>query len=90
MQGPTLQPDSGHAVTSFGRENILRTKKVIDDIGTIYVINGDVVFKDKMIFGKTVAKGYDLSVVYGDTDSVFVRLKLQSQGRRLSLWMMQS
>ena len=64
-----------NAVTSFGRENILRTKKVIDDIGTIYVINGDVVFKDKMIFGKTVANGYDLSVVYGDTDSVFVRLK---------------
>ena len=71
-----------NAVTSFGRENILRTKKVIDDIGTVYVINGDVVFKDKMIFGKTVAKGYDLSVVYGDTDSVFVRLKPSEPGAK--------
>ncbi len=64
-----------NAVTSFGRENILRTKKVIDEIGRVYVIDGKVVFKDDLTFGTAAAKGFDLSVVYGDTDSVFVRLR---------------
>jgi len=63
-----------NAVTSFGRENILRTKKIIDEIGSAYVIGGEVVFKDALPFGKAAEKCYDLSVVYGDTDSVFVRL----------------
>ena len=64
-----------NAVTSFGRENILRTKKIIDDIGTIYVIDGQAVFKDKLRLGAPAGKGFDLNVVYGDTDSVFVRLQ---------------
>jgi DNA polymerase I len=64
-----------NAVTSFGRENILRTQKIIDEIGSAYVIGGEVVFKDALPFGKAAEKCYDLSVVYGDTDSVFVRLK---------------
>ncbi len=64
-----------NAVTSFGRENILRTKKIIDDIGSAYVIGEEVVFKDALPFGKAAEKCYDLSVVYGDTDSVFVRLQ---------------
>ncbi len=63
-----------NAVTSFGRENILRTKKIIDEIGSVYVIDGEVVFKDDLTFGKMAAKGFDIAVVYGDTDSVFVRL----------------
>jgi DNA polymerase I len=63
-----------NAVTSFGRENILRTKKIIDEIGSAYVTGGEVVFKDALPFGKAAEKCYDLSVVYGDTDSVFVRL----------------
>lgn len=73
-----------NAVTSFGRENILRTKLVIDEIGSVYVVDGEVVFKDQMTFGKTAIKGYDLSVVYGDTDSVFVRLRSIS-GEKLLL-----
>ncbi|NMB86403.1 MAG: DNA polymerase [Methanosaeta sp. PtaB.Bin018] len=64
-----------NAVTSFGRENILRTKKIIDDIGSIYVIDGAAVFGNELPFGKAGAKRFDLSVVYGDTDSVFVRLR---------------
>lgn len=69
-----------NAVTSFGRENILRTKKIIDDIGSAYVIGGEVVFKDALPFGKAAEKCYDLSVVYGDTDSVFVRLQPTGSG----------
>jgi len=73
-----------NAVTSFGRENILRTKKVIDEIGTVYVMDGAVVFKESLPFGKAGAKRFDLSVVYGDTDSVFVRLR-PSEGDAVSL-----
>ena len=64
-----------NAVTSFGRENILRTKKIIDDIGSVYVLDGEVIFKDALPFGKAAERCVDLSVVYGDTDSVFVRIK---------------
>ena len=69
-----------NAVTSFGRENIVRTKKIIDDIGSAYVIDGEVVFKDALPFGKAAEKCFDLSVVYGDTDSVFVRLRPAGSG----------
>ncbi len=64
-----------NAVTSFGRENIIKTKKIIDDIDSVYMVDGAVVFKDDLAFGKSAARRFDLSVVYGDTDSVFVRLK---------------
>ncbi|MCX6673799.1 MAG: DNA-directed DNA polymerase [Methanothrix sp.] len=69
-----------NAVTSFGRENILRTKKIIDEIGSAYVIGGEVVFKDALPFGKAAEKCFDLFVVYGDTDSVFVRLRPAGPG----------
>ncbi len=59
------------AVTSFGRENILRTKKLIeDDIKEIILKDGRVFRKDEVKDGKRIG----LSVVYGDTDSVFVHL----------------
>ncbi len=58
------------AVTSFGRENILRTKKLIeDDIKEIILKDGRAYGKDEAV-GKRIC----LSVVYGDTDSVFVNL----------------
>ena len=44
------------------------------------MIDGKVVFKNDLTFGKTAAKGFDISVVYGDTDSVFVRLQPASPG----------
>ncbi len=59
------------AITSFGRENILRTKSLIEDeIKEIILKNGEAFTKDEAKEGKTIA----LSVVYGDTDSVFVNL----------------
>ncbi|MFZ2412412.1 MAG: DNA-directed DNA polymerase [Candidatus Methanoperedens sp.] len=59
------------AVTSFGRENILRTKKLIeDDIKEIILKDGRAFKKDEVKDGKHIG----LSVVYGDTDSVFVHL----------------
>jgi len=49
-----------NAVTSFGRKNILGTKELIDEsIKEIDLPNGS---------------RFLLSVVYGDTDSVFVRI----------------
>lgn len=68
-----------NAVTSFGRENIIKTKKIVDDIGSLYLVDGSVVAGDKLALGQSGAKRFDLSVVYGDTDSVFVRIK-PSQG----------
>ncbi len=47
------------AVTSFGRQNILRTKALIEEEIKQITLNG---------------KAISLSVVYGDTDSVFVNL----------------
>jgi DNA polymerase I len=59
------------AVTSFGRENILRTKDLIEnDIKEIILKDGKSVRNDEGIGGKHIG----LSVVYGDTDSVFVHL----------------
>ncbi len=59
------------AVTSFGRDNILHTKNLIEKEMK------EVVLKDKKVLEKNGASGgrnICLSVVYGDTDSVFVHL----------------
>jgi DNA polymerase I len=64
------------AVTSFGRENILKTKSLIDDeIKEIILKDGAAFTKDETKEGKKKeGKNICLSVVYGDTDSVFVNL----------------
>ena len=59
------------AVTSFGRENILRTKSLIEnEIKEIILTDGGAFTKVEAKVGKRIC----LSVVYGDTDSVFVNL----------------
>ncbi|MCZ7401890.1 MAG: DNA-directed DNA polymerase [Candidatus Methanoperedens sp.] len=59
------------AVTSLGRENILRTKDMIEnDIIEIILKDEKAVRKEEGNGGKHIG----LSVVYGDTDSVFVHL----------------
>jgi len=70
-----------NAVTSFGRENIIRTKKVVDDIGSLYVQDSQVLLKDQAwkTGAAKSAKRFDLSVVYGDTDSVFVKLSSEEE-----------
>ncbi len=73
-----------NAVTSFGRSNILNTKLMVEEIGSIYVKDGEALLPDEMAkatgdsfpaSGVEKVKRFDLSVVYGDTDSVFIRLK---------------
>ena len=39
------------------------------------MVDGQVVFKDELKLGAVAGNGFDLNVVYGDTDSVFVRLQ---------------
>jgi len=73
-----------NAVTSFGRSNIQNTKSMVEEIGSIYVKEGEALLPNEMreaagdSFPSTGAesfKRFDLSVVYGDTDSVFIRLQ---------------
>ncbi|MCJ7443184.1 MAG: DNA-directed DNA polymerase [Methanotrichaceae archaeon] len=63
-----------NAVTSFGRENILKTKQLIDNIGSIYMADEKAFFENELA-DRQKSQRFDLSVVYGDTDSVFVRIK---------------
>ncbi|MDF0591846.1 DNA-directed DNA polymerase [Candidatus Methanocrinis natronophilus] len=71
-----------NAVTSFGRANILNTKRMVEEIGSIYVRGGKALLPEEMAAAAGDSfpsagefKRFDLSVVYGDTDSVFIRLK---------------
>ncbi len=68
-----------NAVTSFGRANIARTKELIEEISTISILDGRACLPSELegMAGEGLRglKEYNLSVVYGDTDSVFVRLQ---------------
>lgn len=72
-----------NAVTSFGRHNIMRTKEMIEEIGSVYIVDGRALLPGEISSPSNPFKAseldpagrrYDLSVVYGDTDSVFVRI----------------
>lgn len=61
-----------NSVTSFGRENILKTRNLIEQkIEQIYLQDNKAYFKNEVT--KENVKSISLSVVYGDTDSVFVQ-----------------
>ncbi|MFA0821787.1 MAG: DNA-directed DNA polymerase [Methanomethylovorans sp.] len=62
-----------NAVTSFGRENIIKTRSLIENIiHTIYLKDGNSYLKSEINLDLQI-KSISLSVVYGDTDSVFVQ-----------------
>lgn len=65
-----------NSVTGYGRENILNTRRLIEDqIGSIYLLNEHACEKQELSENDLKrAQKIDLSVVYGDTDSVFVKL----------------
>ncbi|AEH60103.1 DNA polymerase Pol2 [Methanosalsum zhilinae DSM 4017] len=63
-----------NAVTSFGRENILKTRSVVEkEIETVILREGKAYLKEEVTSKDTDDVIVKLSVVYGDTDSVFVQ-----------------
>ena len=61
-----------NAVTSFGRSNILNTRDIINTIGKIVLRNGAALLLEEAGELSPHDKVVELSVAYGDTDSVFV------------------
>jgi DNA polymerase I len=74
-----------NAVTSFGRENIQNTRALIEEIGSVYIVDQTdsetdetgsspvkVALLPHEILDTDSARRFDLKVVYGDTDSVFI------------------
>ena len=73
-----------NAVTSFGRENLIRTKNLIEGLECAYVLDGETYFESSAppkVRENAKAHRYGLSVVYGDTDSVFVRISREDSGK---------
>jgi DNA polymerase I len=63
-----------NAVTSFGRENILNTRSIINGkINKVILRDSQVLFTEEVDATKAGDRVISLSVVYGDTDSVFVQ-----------------
>jgi DNA polymerase I len=68
-----------NAVTSFGRENIITTRSLIENtIHTIYLEDGNSHLESETS-SISQSKAISLSVVYGDTDSVFVQCTSKSE-----------
>ncbi|HET8685584.1 MAG TPA: DNA-directed DNA polymerase, partial [Methanosarcina sp.] len=65
-----------NAVTSFGRSNILNTREIINTtIGKIVLRDGAALLLDEAGEISPSDRVVELSVAYGDTDSVFVHCK---------------
>jgi len=65
-----------NAVTSFGRSNILNTREIINStIGKIIIRNKTALLLDEAGELSPQDRVVELSVAYGDTDSVFVHCK---------------
>ena len=65
-----------NAVTSFGRRNILNTREIINNtIGKIILRDGAALLSDEAGELSPSDRVVELSVAYGDTDSVFVHCK---------------
>jgi len=63
-----------NAVTSFGRDNILKTRTIVEkDIGYVILRDGTVYLQGEVDGNEIEGTKVALSVVYGDTDSVFVQ-----------------
>ncbi|MBN2487452.1 MAG: DNA polymerase elongation subunit [Methanosarcinaceae archaeon] len=72
-----------NAVTSYGRANILNTRTLVNDtIHRIVLRNGNAYLTDEIASPEPSDNIITLSVVYGDTDSVFVKC---SSDREISL-----
>ncbi|MDD4331352.1 MAG: DNA-directed DNA polymerase [Methanosarcinaceae archaeon] len=67
-----------NAVTSFGRSNILNTQTLINDtIGKVVLRDGKAFLLQEIEAPGSEAHLVELSVAYGDTDSVFVHCKAE-------------
>lgn len=70
-----------NAVTSFGRSNILNTRDLINNtIGKIVLRGSEALLPDEVGVPAPSDRVVDLSVAYGDTDSVFVHCKAVGGG----------
>jgi DNA polymerase I len=69
-----------NAVTSFGRSNILNTRDLINDrIGKVILRGSSVLLSGEVGELLPSDRGVELSVAYGDTDSVFVHCKAKGE-----------
>lgn len=77
-----------NAVTSYGRENILNTRALINGtISRVILRNNTALFTEDIDAPEPGDKILSLSVVYGDTDSVFVQCSSRSEMTMDDIWL---